>query len=198
MQYCNLIMLALGLGQARAEQHILLDSTKESMLDWYKYPKGPQSPTPGWVEESFTNFDKGINWRSYVVCDVGYPNVNNWLWTPFIERGEANRIYIEIKFSLRNCDLFPGTAVQCKETFSLLFYEFDAATRQPPPWEPEAYKLIDRIAADEGRFSHNNEVIINTEVRSVEVNKKGLYFAFPDQGACLSLLAIKVYYKTCP
>jgi len=74
----------------------------------------------------------------------------------------------------------------------------DILTRQPPPWEPEAYKLIDRIAADEGRFSHNNEVIINTEVRSVEVNKKGLYFAFRDQGACLSLLAIKVYYKTCP
>ena len=145
-----------------AEQHILLDSTKESMLDWFKYPKGPQSPTPGWVEESFTNFDKGINWRSYVVCDVGYPNVNNWLWTPFIERGEANRIYIEVhlfvvliynklslsedcpvpslincnlllikvKFSLRNCDLFPGTALQCKETFSLLFYEFDAAIHQ--------------------------------------------------------------------
>ena len=199
MHSYNLLVLALlGVARSRAEQHILLDSTKESMLDWYKYPKGPQSPTPGWVEESFTNFDKGINWRSYVVCDVGYPNVNNWLWTPFIERGEANRIYIEIKFSLRNCDLFPGTAVQCKETFSLLFFEFDAATRQPPPWEPEAYKLIDRIAADEGRFQYNNEVIINTEVRSVEVNKKGLYFAFRDQGACLSLLAIKVYYKTCP
>jgi Eph receptor B1 len=40
---------------------------------------------------------QGINWRSYVVCDVSYPNVNNWLWTPFIERGDANRIYIEIK-----------------------------------------------------------------------------------------------------
>ena len=46
---------------------------------------------PQWVEESFTNFEKGINWRSYVVCDVAYNNVNNWLWTPFIERGEAVR-----------------------------------------------------------------------------------------------------------
>merc|ERR1712013_374995 len=64
----------------------------------------------------------------------------------------------------RNCDLFPGTALQCKETFSLLFYEFDAAIHQPPPWEPEAYKLIDRIAADEGRFTNNNEVIINTDL----------------------------------
>ena len=28
--------------------------------------------------------------------------------------------------------------------------------------------------------------------------KKGIYFAFRDYGVCLSLLAIKVYYKTCP
>jgi len=151
-----------------------------------------------WIEESFTNFDKGINWRSYVVCDVAYNNVNNWLWTPFIERGPANRIYIEIQFSMRDCNLFPGTALSCKETFSLLYYEFDAVTKEPPPWEQESYTLIDRIAADEGRFTLNNEVIINTEVRSIPVTKKGVYFAFRDQGACISLLAIKVYYITCP
>lgn len=185
-------------GLARGDQHVLLDTTKEAMLDWTRYPYGPNSPTPGWVEESFTNFEKGINWRSYVVCDVGYSNVNNWLWTPFITRHDAQRIYIEVKFSLRNCDLFPGTALQCKETFSLLYYEFDAATREPPPWEPESYKQIDVIAADEGRFTNSNEVIINTETRSVEVHKKGIYFAFRDQGACLSLLAVKVYYLKCP
>ena len=151
----NLVFLLL-FGLACGEQHILLDSTKESMLDWFKYPKGPQSPTPGWVEERFTNVEQGINWRAYVVCDVGYPNVNNWLWTPFIERGEANRIYIEIKFSLRNCDLFPGTAVQCKENFSLLYSEFDEDVT--PPLEPEAYKLIDRIAADEGSPGGENRV----------------------------------------
>jgi ephrin-B len=27
----------------------------------------------------------------------------------------------------------------------------------------------------------------------VEVNKKGIYFAFRDEGACISLLAIKVF-----
>jgi hypothetical protein len=52
--------------------------------------------------------------------------------------------------------------------------------------------IYTRIAADEGRFKNNNEVIINTETRSVEVNKKGIYFAFRDEGACISLLAIKV------
>ncbi|XP_022239231.1 ephrin type-B receptor 1-B-like [Limulus polyphemus] len=151
-----------------------------------------------WVEESFTNFEQGINWRSFVVCDVAYSNVNNWLWTPFVERRDASRIYIEIKFSMRDCNLFPGMALSCKETFSLLYYEFDAATKEPPPWEPESYKLVDRIAADEGRFTSTNEVIINTEVRSIPVTKKGVYFAFRDQGACLSIIAIKVYYMTCP
>ncbi|KAI1309446.1 Ephrin type-A receptor 4 [Halotydeus destructor] len=152
-----------------------------------------------WVEESFTNFEQGINWRSYVVCDVAYKNVNNWLWTPFIERQDANRIYIEIKFSMRDCNLFPGMALSCKETFSLLYYEFDgSAHKEPPPWEPESYKLIDRIAADEGRFTSNSEVIINTEIRSIPVTKKGVYFAFRDQGACLSVIAIKIYYMVCP
>ena len=85
-----------------------------------------------------------------------------------------------------------------QETFSLLYYEFDAATREPPPWQPESYKQIDVIAADEGRFTNNNEVIINTETRSIDVTKKGVYVAFRDQGACLSLLAVKVYYLKCP
>jgi len=180
-----------------SKQHVLLDTTKESMLDWFKYPKGPQSPTPGWVEESFNNYDKGINWRSYVVCDVGYPSVNNWLWTPFIEREEADRFYIEVKYSMRNCDIFPAAlALHCKETFDLFFYEFDPPIQQdleyqPPPWEPEAYKLIDTIGPENGRFTPSNEVIINTATRSVEVTKKEVYFAFRDRGACLSLLAIK-------
>lgn len=94
--------------------------------------------------------------------------------------------------------MFPGNALSCKETFSLLFYEFDAATREPPPWQPESYKLIARIAAGEGRFNQNSDVDINTEVKSIAVTKKGVYFAFRDQGACISVLAVKVFYITCP
>nr|CAH7714085.1 unnamed protein product [Callosobruchus chinensis] len=107
-------------------------------------------------------------------------------------------MYIEIKFTIRDCSLFPGNALSCKETFSLLYYEFDAVTREPPPWNAERYKLISRIAAGEGRFNSNSEVNINTEVKSIPVTKKGVYFAFRDQGACISLLAIKIYYIVCP
>lgn len=51
-----------------------------------------------------------------------------------------------------------------------------------------------RIAAGEGRFNSNSEVNINTEVKSIPVTKRGVYFAFRDQGACISLLAIKVSF----
>ncbi|KNC34063.1 hypothetical protein FF38_07520 [Lucilia cuprina] len=192
------ILLIMQIGFASADQVILLDTTREATLEWTRYPYGPQAQTPGWVEESFTDFVKGINWRSYVVCDVAYHNVNNWLWSPFIDRGPANRLYIEIQFTIRDCSLFPGNALSCKETFSLLYYEFDAATREPPPWQTDSYKLIARIAAGEGRFNQNSDVDINTEVKSIAVTKKGVYFAFRDQGACISVLAVKVYYITCP
>ncbi|XP_039233109.1 ephrin type-B receptor 1-B isoform X3 [Drosophila yakuba] len=193
-----LILISIHFKLAHADQVVLLDTTREATLEWTRYPYGPQAQTPGWVEESFTDFVKGINWRSYVVCDVAYHNVNNWLWSPFIDRGSANRLYIEIQFTIRDCSLFPGNALSCKETFSLLFYEFDAATREPPPWQTDSYRLIARIAAGEGRFNQNSDVDINTEVKSIAVNKKGVYFAFRDQGACISVLAVKVYYITCP
>ncbi|GJQ73117.1 hypothetical protein Trydic_g14808, partial [Trypoxylus dichotomus] len=59
-------------------------------------------------------------------------------------------------------------------------------------------EILGRIAAGDGRFNANSEVNINIEVKSIPVTKKGVYFAFRDQGACISLLAIKVYYITCP
>lgn len=57
------------------------------------------------------------------------------------------------------------------------------------------YFSTGRIAAGEGRFNTNTEVNINTEIKSIPVTKKGVYFAFRDQGACISLLAIKVRHR---
>lgn len=169
------------------------------------------------MEESFTNFERGINWRSFVVCDVAFNSVNNWLWTPFIERNEANRLYIEIKFTMRDCNLFPQMVLSCKETFALLYKEMDAPIQQQPLQlssssssqsssslanasfaQSDSYTLVDAIAADEGRFTSNTDVVINTEIRSIPVSKRGVYFAFRDQGACLSLISIKVYQLHCP
>eukprot|EP00096_Caligus_rogercresseyi_P013568 TRINITY_DN61_c2_g1_i1.p1 TRINITY_DN61_c2_g1~~TRINITY_DN61_c2_g1_i1.p1 ORF type:complete len:1042 (-),score=344.49 TRINITY_DN61_c2_g1_i1:712-3837(-) len=195
---CLLFLLLLSLLSpplTRSEIHVLLDSTKEGQLDWNRFAS---SGTPGWVEESYSDFEKSINWRCYVACDVGYSNVNNWLRTPLIRTRSARRLYIQIKFSVRNCQHFPGKALQCKETFRL--YASKSSSSSSDSWDPSDYRMLDRIAADEGRSTSNNETIINTEVRSLDVSssKRGLYFLFRDEGACLTLLSVKIYTLTCP
>lgn len=121
-----------------------------------------------WLEESYTHFEHGINWRSYVACDVAYDNVNNWLWTPFVPRQEANRLFIEIKFSMRDCSFFPGKVRSCKETFSLLSHEvMDDSGRSRPPADVDAYTLVDRIAADKGRFTSNNDMVCSVHIQKI-------------------------------
>lgn len=99
---------------------------------------------------------------------------------------------------MRDCKKFPYTARTCKETFTLLAYEtdFDFANKDQPPWSDtgaDAYRKIDRLTASAGRFTDNNgNLALNIETRHVPVSRKGVYFAFRDEGACISILAIKV------
>jgi Eph receptor B1 len=64
------------------------------------------------------------------------------------------------------------------------------ATR--PAWNERTWVRVDRIAADRSRAATNAEQSRSIERRSVPVNKRGVYFAFRDQGACTSILSVKV------
>lgn len=48
------------------------------------------------------------------VCNVMSPSQNNWLRTVWIPREGARRIYIEVKFTLRDCNSMPGVLGTCK------------------------------------------------------------------------------------
>ena len=75
---------------------------------------------------SWSDQQKEINnWRTYSVCDINSPNVRNWLRTPYIDRRQASRLYIEMKFSMRDCTHSPGVVRSCKETFDLRAFESD-------------------------------------------------------------------------
>ncbi len=137
----------------------------------------------------------------YTVCNIATNDVNNWLRTPYIESGPAKRLYIEIKFTMRRCTKYPepGRLQQCKESFKLLYYEMEGnyANSMMPTWDSDTYNHIDVIAADKV-FTDINEAVINTETRSVAMTRKGIYFAFHDQGACTTLLSVRIYYVACP
>lgn len=138
--------------------------------------------------------------HTYQVCNVMEANQNNWLRTNWISRDAAQKIFVEMKFTLRDCNSIPWVVGTCKETFNLYYMESDDA--HVVKFKPSQYSKIDTIAADESftQMDLGDRILkLNTEVREVgPITRKGFYLAFQDIGACIALVSVRVYYKKCP
>ncbi|XP_062449624.1 ephrin type-B receptor 2 isoform X3 [Rhea pennata] len=182
---------------AAVEETLMDSTTATAELGWTVHPPS------GWEEVS--GYDENMNTiRTYQVCNVFESSQNNWLRTKYIRRRGAHRIHVEMKFSVRDCSSIPNVPGSCKETFNLYYYEsdFDSATKTFPNWMENPWMKVDTIAADES-FSQvdlgGRVMKINTEVRSFgPVSKNGFYLAFQDYGGCMSLIAVRVFYRKCP
>ncbi|KAF7689417.1 ephrin type-A receptor 6 [Silurus meridionalis] len=174
-------------------QVVLLDTTAVlGELGWMTYPVN------GW--DAITEMDEQNRpIHTFQVCHVMEPNQNNWLRSSWIARQEAQRIYVELRFTLRDCNSIPWVSGTCKETFNLHYLETDEPHSH---FRPSDYAKIDTIAADESftQTDVGERVLrLNTEVRELgPVHTKGFYLAFQDVGACIALLSVRVYYKKCP
>uniref|UniRef100_A0A8C4QYL2 receptor protein-tyrosine kinase n=3 Tax=Eptatretus burgeri TaxID=7764 RepID=A0A8C4QYL2_EPTBU len=179
--------------QAFCTQVNLLDSkTAQEGLGWVA------SPSEGW--EEISGYDESYTpIRTYQACHVMEANQNNWLRTGWISRQGAQRIFVELKFTLRDCNSIPGIPGTCKETFNLFYQESD--NEKLPYIRVSDYIKVDTIAADESftEIDLGGRIMkLNTEERSlVQLTKKGFYLAFQDVGACIALVSIRVYYKLC-
>ncbi|XP_071348352.1 ephrin type-B receptor 3 [Trachinotus anak] len=176
-----------------AVEETLMDSRwATTELAWTTFPES------GWEEVS--GYDDSMSpIRTYQVCNVRQPNQNNWLRTDFIPRRGVLRVYVELKFSVRDCASIPNIPGSCKETFNLFYYESDGdtATDTSPLWRENPYVKVDTIAPDES-FSLLEAGRINTKVRSFgPLSKAGFYLAFQDLGACMSLISVRVFFKKC-
>ncbi|XP_061097172.1 ephrin type-A receptor 4a [Conger conger] len=173
----------------------LLDSrTVQGELKWVASPS-----EGGWEEVSIMD-EKNTPIRTYQVCNVMEPSQNNWLRTDWIPRGGAQRVYIEIKFTLRDCNSLPGVMGTCKETFNLYYYESNDGKERY--LRESQFTKIDTVAADESftQVDIGDRIMkLNTEVRDVgALTRKGFYLAFQDVGACIALVSVRVFYKRCP
>lgn len=137
--------------------------------------------------------------HTYQVCNVMSPNQNNWLRTKWVQRSGAHRVYVEIKFTLRDCNSMPGVLGTCKETFNLHYCETDRDVGSS--LRENQFSKIDTIAADESFTNVDlgvRRLKLNTEVRGVgPLSKHGFYLAFQDIGACIAIVSVRVYYKKC-
>ncbi|KAM7181863.1 ephrin type-A receptor 3 isoform 1-T1 [Macrochelys suwanniensis] len=172
----------------------LLDSKAiQGELGWISYPSHGWEEISG-VDEHYTPI------RTYQVCNVMDHSQNNWLRTNWIPRNSAQKIYVELKFTLRDCNSIPLVLGTCKETFNLYYMESD--DDHSVKFREHQFTKIDTIAADESftQMDLGDRILkLNTEVREVgPVSRKGFYLAFQDVGACVALVSVRVYFKKCP
>nr|XP_048302272.1 ephrin type-A receptor 5 isoform X15 [Myodes glareolus] len=192
---CLLLCAALRTLLASPSNEVnLLDSrTVMGDLGWIAFPKNGWEEI-GEVDENYAPI------HTYQVCRVMEQNQNNWLLTSWISNEGASRIFIELKFTLRDCNSLPGGLGTCKETFNMYYFESDDENGRNV--KENQYIKIDTIAADESftELDLGDRVMkLNTEVRDVgPLSKKGFYLAFQDLGACIALVSVRVYYKKCP
>uniref|UniRef100_A0A8D0WER4 receptor protein-tyrosine kinase n=1 Tax=Sus scrofa TaxID=9823 RepID=A0A8D0WER4_PIG len=192
---CLLLCAALRTLVASPSNEVnLLDSrTVMGDLGWIAFPKNGWEEI-GEVDENYAPI------HTYQVCKVMEQNQNNWLLTSWISNEGASRIFIELKFTLRDCNSLPGGLGTCKETFNMYYFESDGENGRNI--KENQYIKIDTIAADESftELDLGDRVMkLNTEVRDVgPLSKKGFYLAFQDVGACIALVSVRVYYKKCP
>ncbi|XP_051026189.1 ephrin type-A receptor 5 isoform X10 [Acomys russatus] len=192
---CLLLCAALRTLLASPSNEVnLLDSrTVMGDLGWVAFPKNGWEEI-GEVDENYAPI------HTYQVCKVMEQNQNNWLLTSWISNEGASRIFIELKFTLRDCNSLPGGLGTCKETFNMYYFESDDENGRN--LKENQYIKIDTIAADESftELDLGDRVMkLNTEVRDVgPLSKKGFYLAFQDVGACIALVSVRVYYKKCP
>ncbi|CAJ1060772.1 ephrin type-B receptor 3-like isoform X6 [Xyrichtys novacula] len=188
-----LLLCSLLLPVVSSVEETLMDTKwATTELAWTAHPE------TGWEEVS--GYDDAMNpIRTYQVCNVRELNQNNWLRSDFIPRKDVLRVYVEMKFTVRDCNSIPNIPGSCKETFNLFYYESDSdsATATSPFWMENPYVKVDTIAPDES-FSMLETGRVNTKVRSFgPLSKAGFYLAFQDLGACMSLISVRVFYKKC-
>ncbi|KAM8757696.1 ephrin type-A receptor 8 isoform 5-T5 [Acanthopagrus schlegelii] len=184
---------AVGTAGTNSNEVNLLDTTTiTGDWGWLTYP------SHGW--DAINEMDEYFSpIHTYQVCNVMSPSQNNWLRTVWIPREGARRIYIEVKFTLRDCNSMPGVLGTCKETFNLYYYESDRAVGSAI--RENQFIKIDTIAADESFTGVDlgvRRLKLNTEIRGVgPLSRRGFYLAFQDIGACIALTSVRVYYKRC-
>lgn len=138
---------------------------------------------------------------------------DNWLQTHFVERRGAQRAHIRLHFSVRACSSLGVAGGTCRETFTLYYRQAEEPDGPDSisAWHLKRWTKVDTIAADESFPASSAWAVgprgagpraglqLNVKERSFgPLTQRGFYVAFQDTGACLALVAVKLFSYACP
>lgn len=177
-----------------ASQVILMD-TRSATTDLKWDQLSLRGDADGWTEESWRGLDEKSNERAYVACSFHVANPGNWVFTPLIPRESANILYINVLYNTRSCDQYHDPK-SCKETFNLYVKQYnrkvndvdkETFNRTISTWSPVSVLTKDTTA----------EISETTQSVTLHPSTEFVRFGFEENGVCVSLLTITVYYIVC-
>lgn len=91
-----------------------------------------------WDEVSVLD-DKGKLIRTFEVCNVNQNQrqQDNWLATPFLYRLSAPRVFVTLRFSVRDCASLRSPSPTCRETLTLYYKQADSQRELERTWVAE-------------------------------------------------------------
>ena len=119
---------------------------------------------------------------------------NNWLFTqhirkdidPDLDVDYTITIFVNITYRINNCP-----AMECGRSFKILNYKVNSPQSQSNYRNTGRYSLI---GTPDTLFTETTETFEFTLSRS----EHGFYLAFQDEGTCVTISRVIVYYQRCP
>ena len=118
----------------------------------------------------------------------------NWLRTDFINVRNANRLDIEVHYSLLNCPKHASSKF-CKTYLTL--YSYHANTEQSIP-DPTKGIFKKEAVITPKRLPAQGTTKTDIFRGSMLTTARGIYLAFLDQGVCITLTKVTISYRYCP
>lgn len=96
-----------------------------------------------WDEVSVLD-DKGKLIRTFEVCNVNQNQrlQDNWLATPFLYRHSAPRVFVTLRFSVRDCASLRSPSPTCRETLTLYYKQADSQRELERTWVAEVRREL--------------------------------------------------------
>jgi hypothetical protein len=131
--------------------------------------------------------------QAVAVCGYKYLPQNNWLITQYISRRVGSvllpQVSVQLLFDLSGCNSASG----CQRTFFITILESSIES-----WslarETKRYRRVSRLALGERGPTIHNETI----QAEFTTDEEGFYLAIHDQGSCITLKRLIVFYHVCP
>ncbi|KAG7269333.1 hypothetical protein CRUP_006691 [Coryphaenoides rupestris] len=131
-----------------------------------------------WDEVSVLD-DRGKLIRTFEVCNVNHnPRLqDNWLATPFLFRDSAPRVFVTLRFSVRDCASLRSPSPTCRETLTLYYKQADSQRELERTWaaeyQPNRYRRVNIKTRSFAPLTRNGRPQSGTTAPRMHCNAEG-------------------------